>query len=899
LAILAAATFAQTLPPGVQKGASIEGITEYAYPNGLHVLSFPDPSKPKVTVNVTYLVGSRHEGYGETGMAHLLEHLMFLQTKTRTNIKQELTDHGAQMNGTTGFDRTNYFETVNATDENLRWALEMEADRMVNTRMEKAILDKEMTVVRNEFEAGENSPTNVMIQRMLETAYLWHNYGHLPIGNRSDIENVPIQRLAAFYQKYYQPDNLVLTIAGKYDEPKTLQWVAETLGRIPRPARTLAPTYTVEPTQDGERSVTLRRVGDTQAVAAMYHIPATAHADAAAVEVMAGVLGDVPSGRLYKALVDNKKATQSAMQTITLRDPGVMICFALLRQEQSLDDAQKAMLQVVEDVTKDPPSKEEVDRVKTRLLKQIDLAMTNTQTIALALSEVISAGDWRLLFYQRDEIKKVTPEDVLRVAKVYLQPSNRTLGEFIPTKNPQRAEITAAADPAVFLKDYKGGEAIAQGEAFDPSPANIESRVIRSKLANGMKLVLLPKKTRGGTVNVQLGLRFGDEKAVFGRESVASLAGGTLIRGTKNKSRQQIQDEMDKLKAQINVGGGVTTANAGIQTIEANLPGALRLVSEVLKEPSLPENEFEQVRQQRLNGLEANKSEPQALAQVELQSHLRPYPRGDSRHVMSIDEQIEDLKKATVDEARKFYAQFYGASNGELVVVGQFDPAVVQKLATELFGSWKSPSRFERVPLPYAKVKPISKKIETPDKQNSLLVSGMTTRLYLDDPDYPAAMLANRIFGGTFASRLVHRIRDKEGLSYGVNSGFNVNGKDDGAVFLMSAICAPQNLPKVEAAFREELARALKDGFTAEEVAAERKAWLQELVVVRTQDGSLAGTLLNRARFDRTMKFDEGMEAKVATLTADQVNEAFRKHVDPAALNVVRAGDFKKAGVLQ
>ena len=897
--VLALAAFPQSLPQGVQKVVSLEGITEYAFPNGLHVLSFPDPSKPKVTVNVTYLVGSRHEGYGETGMAHLLEHLMFLQTKTRTNIKQELTDHGAVMNGTTSWDRTNYFETVNATDENLRWALELEADRMVNTRMEKAILDKEMTVVRNEFEMGENNPTNVMFQRMLETAYLWHNYGHLPIGNRSDIENVPIARLAAFYQKYYQPDDAVLTIAGKFDEPKTLQWVAETLGRIPRPGRTLEITYTVEPAQDGERSVTLRRVGDTQALAIMYHAPAASHPDAAALEVLAGVLGDIPSGRLYKSLVDNKKAVQAAMQNLELHDPGVMVAFAILRQEQSMDEARQALIKTVEDLVKEPPSKEEVERQKTRLLKQIDLEMTNTQSIALALSEVISAGDWRLLFYGRDELKKVTEQDVLRVAKAYLKPSNRTLGEFIPTKTPDRTEIGAAPDLASTLKNYKGGEAISQGEAFDPSPANIESRVIRAKLANGMRLVLLPKKNRGGTVNVQLGLRYGDEKSVFGKDAAAQLAGAVLMRGTKNKSRQQIQDEMDRLKAEISVNGSATTAGAGIQTVEANLPGALRLVAELLRQPSFPENEFEQVRQQRLAGLESAKSEPQALASLELSRHLRPYPRGDSRYVGTIEEQIEDVKKVTLDEARKFYTQFYGGSNSELVIVGQFDPAAIQKLAAELFGDWKSPSRFERVPLPYTKVDAVVRKIETPDKQNALLAGGMTTRLSLDDADYAAAMLANRIFGGTFSSRIVHRIRDKEGLSYGVNSGFNVNGMDDGAIFAMSAICAPQNLPKVEAAFREELTRALKDGFTAEEVAAEKKAWLEQLTVQRTQDGSLASTLLARERFGRTMKFDQNMEAKVPTLAVEQVNDAFRRHVDLAALSFVKAGDFKKAGVLQ
>lgn len=269
----AAAAFSQTLPKGVQKGVSVEGITEYSLPDGLRVLLFPDPSKPKLTVNMTYLVGSRQEGYGETGMAHLLEHLLFKETKTKRNIKQDLTDHGAQWNGTTSYDRTNYFETVSASDENLKWGIELEADRMINVRVEKAMLDPEMTVVRNEFEMGENSPQRMLMQRTLEAAYTFHNYGKDTIGARSDIENVSYERLAAFYQKYYQPDDAILTIAGKFDEGKALQYAADAFSRVPRPTRKLDPTYTVEPTQDGERTVTLRRVGDVQEIMAVYHAP--------------------------------------------------------------------------------------------------------------------------------------------------------------------------------------------------------------------------------------------------------------------------------------------------------------------------------------------------------------------------------------------------------------------------------------------------------------------------------------------------------------------------------------------------------------------------------------------------------------------------------------------------
>lgn len=187
------------LPSGVERITSVEGVTEYQLANGLRVLLMPEPSKPVITVNITYLVGSRFEGYGETGMAHLLEHLMFKGTPTNPNIPQEISDHGASANASTSYDRTNYFETFAATAANLKWALELEADRMVHSYIAKKDLDSEMTVVRNEFESGENSPMNILTERAMETAYLWHNYGHPTIGARSDIENVPIKRLQAFY----------------------------------------------------------------------------------------------------------------------------------------------------------------------------------------------------------------------------------------------------------------------------------------------------------------------------------------------------------------------------------------------------------------------------------------------------------------------------------------------------------------------------------------------------------------------------------------------------------------------------------------------------------------------------------------------------------------------------
>src|SRR4051812_17818479 len=233
-ALIAFTAFSQQLPSGVKKVTSVEGITEYSLPNGLRVLLFPDDSKPKVTVNMTYLVGSRHEGYGETGMAHLLEHMLFKETKTGRDVKKELSDRGADFNGSTSYDRTNYYETVQATDENLKWALGLEVERMTGMKMDKSLLDTEMTVVRNEFEMGENDPGRILEQRVLESAYTFHAYGRSTIGSRSDIEHVPMDRLAAFYAKYYEPDNALLTVAGKFDEPKTLASIAAMFSKLPR-----------------------------------------------------------------------------------------------------------------------------------------------------------------------------------------------------------------------------------------------------------------------------------------------------------------------------------------------------------------------------------------------------------------------------------------------------------------------------------------------------------------------------------------------------------------------------------------------------------------------------------------------------------------------------------------
>ena len=885
------------LPAGVTEVASVEGITEYRLDNGLRFLLFPDQSKQQITVNITYLVGSRHEGYGETGMAHLLEHLVFKGTPDHPDIPKELDEHGAFPNGTTWFDRTNYFETFPATDENLDWALDLEADRMVNSFIAAADLESEMTVVRNEWEAGENSPQGVLQKRVMSAAYDWHNYGNSTIGARADLENVPIDRLQAFYRKYYQPDNAILVVAGRFEPARALALVAEKFGGIPRPERTganqLFRTYTAEPAQDGERTVTLRRVGDVQLVMAAYHMPPGSHEQFAAVDVMTHLLSTRPAGRLYKALVETGLAAGAFAFNYQLREPGMLLTAAEVREEDSLETAAETLLETVQALVDDPPTEEEVERARTDYLSSIELAFNNPQGIALQLSEWASMGDWRLFFLHRDRLERVTPEAVHQVAQAYLKPSNRTIGYFYPAEEtPARAEIPATPDVEALVASYTGREAVAEGEAFDPTIENIEARTERFELPNGLKVAFLQKENRGDAVNVSFALRHGTESALMGQATAASLAGAMLMRGTTSRSRQEISDELDRLKAQGGIGGSVTSANGSFTTVRENLPAVLRLGAEILRQPAFDAEEFELLREERLAGIESQMSEPQALVIQAFQRHFGDYPADHPRYSPTFEEQIERLEAATVDEARAFWEDFYGAQGGTLSVVGDFDAAEIRALTEELFGDWTANEAYARVPIQYREIEPLTLDIETPDKANAMMFAGLTIRMRDDHPDYPALLLGNHILGGGMNSRLFSRIRGEEGLSYGVGSNYGAPPIDDNAQFAAFAIFAPENGDKVVASFTDVLDTTLADGFTEEEFEGSKRGYLDQAQNSRSNDAVIANMLSNSLFLDRPLSFTSEQEAAIEALTVDEVVAAMRRHIDPAKLTIIRGGDF-------
>ena len=882
------------------KLTSVEGITEYSLPNGLHVLLFPDASKPTATVNITYLVGSRHEGYGESGMAHLLEHMVFKGSTKHKNVPQELTSHGARPNGSTWYDRTNYFETVPATDANITWALELESDRMVNSFIAKKDLESEFSVVRNEFEAGENSPLRVLLERVMATAYLWHGYGRSTIGSKEDIESVPIDRLQAFYRKYYQPDNAVLVVAGKFEPEKTLKLIEKTFGAIPKPQRSLEKgnllykTYTIEPVQDGERLAVLRRTGDSPFAMVGYHVPAGSHPDFAAVDVLSDILGNEPSGRLYKGLVEPKVAASIGAFTFQLREPGMLLAYAQLKNGGNVDSARTVLERTFDAAASAPVTAEEVTRAKSALLKQIELLLANSEQVGFALSEWASMGDWRLIYLHRDRIEKVTPADVQRVAAAYLKPSNRTAGVFYPTEKPDRTTVPPAPAIEQMVGGYKG-RAIAQaGEVFDASPANIDARAKQSALPNGMLLTLLPKKTRGAIANAQFSVRYGTAQSLTGTSVISSLTTDLLSRGTTALTRQQVNDSLDKLKARVSIGGAGNNVTINMQATHDALPAVLKLVASELMSPRFDAAELDKVKQENIAQLDEMKSEPQVKVSIAMSRRMTPYPKGHPSYAMTPEEQIAEINTVTIDQVRKFYKDFVGASYAHLAIVGDFDADSTAALVKSLFGEWKSPQPFERIVRVTPPLDSTTIIMEAPDKANAFIAAVQNVALRDDDPDYPAMALANYIMGGGFLnSRLATRLRQQEGISYGVGSSLNVASLDRAGSFSAMAIYNPQNVDRLVSALHEEIAKALTTGFTAAEVQAAKPSLLQQREQSRANDNELVNTLISRKFAGRTMTYDTKFEAAINALTPEQVNAAVKKYLDPSKITIIRAGDFK------
>lgn len=893
-ALLLAAQFMSSqikLPTPVR---TMEGIKEFKCDNGLKILLISDPSQSNLLVNIIYHVGSRHEGYGETGMAHLLEHMLFKSCKNFKDIKKAIGDRGASANGTTWYDRTNYYEILPAADSNLKWAIEMEADRMVNAKILKEELEKEFSVVRNEFEIGENNPGGVLNERILSTMYLWHNYGNSTIGSREDIERVPVENLRAFYKKYYQPDNATLIIAGKFDEKKALEYIAKNIAILPKPTRVLQPTYTVEPPQDGERYVELKRNGDERIIALAYHTPAASDKDYIVNDALIEILTSEGSGLLYKELMDTKLATSVYGYSMPLYDPGYTYFSMNIPMDQSVDEPKNRMWKVLDGLPQTKFTEEQLQRAKTSLTKQIDRAMSNTINFGIFLTEIIASGDYRLLYIYRDNIDKITVTDLERVAARYYRPSNRTWGQFIPEKNTDRVKVDERPDINALVKDYKGKEQTQTLQEFDASIDNIKKNVQRGDIDGKLQYSILNKPTKNNKIVGRIKIFQGDEQSLMHTDIAAMLLGSVLKSGTTTKNRTQIKDELDKLKSDINVNFGANFLSISINTDKDNMQATMNLLRDILRNPSFDQNEFDKMVLEYKTMYEAYKNDPQNVAFTTLSIKTNPYPKGHPLGSMTIDEQLLGFSKAKLQDVKDFYQKFIGLNEGYASFVGEVDKVAATKALKEIFSGWNAKT-------PYVKIKKLNiattkqnETIQINDKTNAVSAGTLNISLCEKDADFPAMYMANEIIGGGafLNSRIAQRLREAEGMSYGAGSFLSADFEDQIGSFGTYAFFNPSFKDKLNNALIEELTKASQGSFTSKELSDIKGSQIQERKIGLGNNNFIASLLNRYMEQKKDLKYYDEFSEKLQKVTLQEVNDAVKKYINMDNFILIYSGDF-------
>ena len=873
------------------KVTEVEGVFHYGLPNGLQVLLLPDVSKGITTVNLTVLAGSAQESYGETGMAHLLEHLIFKGSPAHADPKMELIRRGMSWNGTTSDDRTNYFASFSTSDDNLAWYLQWQADALVNSNIARKDLDSEMTVVRNEFERGENNAEYMLLERMRSAAYQWHNYGKTTIGARSDIENVNIDHLRDFYQRYYQPDNAVLIIAGSFDLAKTLALVQSTFGKLPKPTRILSPHYTLDAAQDGERQVSVHRSGGTPMVAAIYHTMAGADPDFAAVQLLSSILGAEPQGRIYRSLSNKKLATSTLGIAFDKHDPGTVVFGARLSANISIEDARTALLAVLDATASGAMeiTQEELDQAKLLAHAGYEQMLADPVKISFGLSESAASGDWRLLFLQRDRLEKVQLQDVRRVAKTLLVPDNRTVGIYRPTEAPQRAPTPSFVDAQAQLRGYVGQQTLAGAQAFDAELDGLNAKVQRFVLDNGMKVVLLPKESRASKVRAVLTLRYGTPESLAPLRATPMLALGMLDKGTQDLSRIALTFKALALGvSDLDIRTGPNSISIAIQGRGDKISDITPLIVQVLRHPAFAQDEFDKLKAARIARLESQRGVPDAVAFTALDQLVNPYPTDDIRAVLDLDTRIAQLQATTLQQVKDFHQAFFTASHAELVLVGAFDPVLAKEQIEKAFGAWTGTADYVPVRYEHHALEGTRAVLATPDKKSATYVADMPVPVGDAHADYVGLQIANL----GLRKRLFLHVRDQKGLSYNVGSWLVFHPHDDASHWRIYASFAPQNLGKVEAAIADEIDQFNVRGLTEAEVKDAVTEWLEAAKQIRSDDKSLAFLMGDNLNKDRNFDWQAQLEDQAKRLTSVEVNRVIASYCQPLKWNRVIAGDF-------
>ncbi len=876
---------------------TVNSIDEYRLnSNGLQVLLLPEHSSPTLTFMVTYRVGSKNEVTGSTGATHILEHLMFKGTSERdrskgNNVDQLLERTGARYNATTWLDRTNYYETLGS--EHLATVVDMEADRMRKLLLRDEDRQPEMTVVRNEFERGENSPLQALYKEIYQAAFVAHPYHHSTIGHRSDIEKVSIEKLREFYDTYYWPNNATVSIIGDFEVSQALALVKKSFGVYPRSPKPIPTVYTEEPAQSGPRRVTVKRAGQLGVLALAHKIPAATHADYAALALLSAILTDGKNSRLYKAVTDRNLATEVEADAGFNSDPALHIIFAPLAPGAKHDEVEKAILQEIEQIKAQGVSETELKAAIAKNLADAAFKRDGSFAIAGNLNECIAAGDWSLFYSLDDATQKVTTADIQRVARLYLNEDQSTTGWFIPTAaggaGAAKAKASRIDGPYYYRKPENAvaatEPALPSGAGAADTGAKIAPKAKRMKIA-GVDVIAYATGVKN-VVSLRASLPAGKGAGATGNPSIPTLTGMLLDQGTRKQDKFSIAEKLEAVGASIEFRVGADLLEISAKSLSKDAPLLISLIAEQLRAPAFSAEEFSKAKKQFAGTVRRSLENTDFRAGETFSRAV--YPLGHPNRQPAPEDLLAAIESASLEDVLAFHKAWYGPEQMTLVLVGDLDLDRFQAELGKAFAGWQGGRKVVRTAFTDSGKRTPNQDVALADKTSVSVVLGQASGLHYSDPDYQALRLGTAILGSGFTGRLMANVRDKEGLTYDVGARLG-NDMFHAGDWRITASFAPATLDQGIASIRRQLALWYEQGVTAAEFEARKSSLIGSFKVdLATSDG-MAGALLAAVNRGYELNWLDDFPLRVNALTLAQVNTAIRKYLKPEQMILVKAG---------
>ncbi len=862
------------------------GIKEYTMTsNGLRVLLKQDNTAPVATFMVTYEVGSRNEAIGYTGSTHLLEHLMFkgsrkFNTKKGNSVFQTLQSLGARMNATTWLDRTNYFAVL--PSEHLETLIEIEADRMRNAYIKEEDRQSEMTVVRNEFERGQNSPSGVLDENIWATAYQAHPYHHSTIGWKEDIENVSIERLREFYDTFYWPNNATAIAIGDFAEKEALSMIKKHFGKIRKSTKPIPGVYTAEPKQEGIRTITLKRAGQQGIVGVAHKTPAATHPDAPAFMVLSSILSSGKNSRFYKNITDKGLTTSVYIWDSLFRDPGLFTVYANLSPDVDHKTVERAVVDEYEKIKKDGVSNEEVKNAQTQLIASMKFRQDGSYAIASGLNEAIASGDWTLYTTYDEKIGMVTKEDVQRIVKKYFKEDLSTIGYFIPlgAGGQNKKLATSAKDlEKMKLKHYSEEEEL------------LSSKVVDSEPVEGIRLLTLK---RGSGVVTLTGSMLGGDIYASGNARTADMVAAMLDQGTTNMTKFEISAKLESAGARLGFFNGQARVGFSGKFLSEDTKMVFDLLADQLKNPLFAEEDLNKVKKRQVANYKRSKESTRGNATNNMLKAF--YGTGHQNSPTDPDKAIEEIKKITPKNLKDFHLKNYGAGTMVIVAVGDVDHNNLESLIKEGFGGWKKSPLKEKKETGTANKASDKVYVTMQDKTSTDFIVGTALGIDRYHPDYLPLYVATHTLGGNFSARLMQTVRVKEGLTYGINSSMRGFGNGNDGYWMVGGTFSPKLLSKGESSTLREIKKWAEEGITQKELDITKSTLTGGFQVGFDSTGGLAGGILDAIIVHGDLTYLDSYPERIKAITLDEANTAISKYIFFDGLYQVAAGTIDKDG---